>query len=679
MPTASASPEALRQFVATAGPIDASLDTAGSRVRDTAAAWVASGPERGAGIASADDGESLRTVGADWAYTTEWVGLVARRFDEADGAIPTPDGVTIPDDAVFSALVPPPTAAEAEAEAAADAAEWEEMLEDLGISEQALMDDQVDLEELWERYPELAEHWVTAAANSESEAYSAAYVDALGADGVALAALTIDALGRAQHWHDTDEVGTTDLSQEVLAPFTTVVMGGLADEGNADIAEELLVIDGYGDEAWADARALSLIVAHADGPPQFVADAAEAVLRWSDGGPSRPMGQPEGNDLFLTDERLWSEEYLVMEALAGNPEASFLFVTATEDGLYTDNVGLLTTPPGTDFVDRSYRPQDDPDFDTLEAYYQLAGLVIENGYTLYPQDSGDPADMTRANDAFEAAVLEVGNGGLPDTIRRSVAAVAATTEKMEHIAVYGDEFTSLNPETRPDGMSSWEVVDDVQVQEFFAELARDNSEPGSALEIITIGVGAESYSLVEEGMLVDAADGTMDFVDGSVEYGRAGSLWGNLGAGMNMLNDAELSEEAAQDALLDGLVVGAKGVKSITLSTTSVVTGGTSTVVGLVGDQAITLGRDWLDSQSDPELIDLDAHITYANAQVNEQIELVIATNPEVEAAIEASVTDPHAAQRELWSGIRNEILYQMLRYGFRVTPEDYNVTPPTP
>ena len=45
-------------------------------------------------------------------------------------------------------------------------------------------DDQVDLEELWERYPELAEHWVTAAANSESEAYSAAYVDALGADGV---------------------------------------------------------------------------------------------------------------------------------------------------------------------------------------------------------------------------------------------------------------------------------------------------------------------------------------------------------------------------------------------------------------------------------------------------------------------------------------------------------------
>ncbi|QYG91468.1 hypothetical protein HC251_02790 [Iamia sp. SCSIO 61187] len=664
MSEAAASPADLRAFADTADGIDDAITRAGSRLTAAAAAWAASGPAYGSSV-GAGTGAEVTEVARDWAYTTEWVRLVAARFVAADST-PTSFGVVVGDDEHFAGRIPPATEDEAEAEAAALADEWLALLDETGLSEDELAEmagvSVDDAEAMAERFPELRDLLERVEANSALEPFSAAFVEQLGADGVTQTVEAIHLLGEAQFVVGTGDPESTfanaDLSHDLLAPFDRVVLAGLDDDRNQAVADDLLTAD-----TPREIHDLALLLAHGDGAPSFIADAAELVLRYRREDPfSRVPSPPSWNRLYVTDPALNADELLAIRILDRSPEAAFEFVTETDgDGVYTGNADLLVHPPNIDAVEAltGYFDDDMDDQDLRDEYLEAAGGAIEGAFAVWPESPDSPPGTDRAAaDAFGVVVHHTGDGDVPDLVKRSIARVGATTLIMEQIALHGDDASRLH--AGDDAL--WNVDDDV-VRDFFQELAYDNDGPGSALEIISHGVGAYGQRELQAGVDDLVQDGELRYDHMADELDRVGSLWGNLGAGMQELNDDELSAEQRRDALLAGINGGGRALGGA-LITISPATGGTSAAAGLTVYALVEGGTRLGDSLDEPGLVDVDGFKDEARTLTYAQIEAMVEADPELVALLEGEDGDLEGPLATIFGHVDGQMLDKLFEAG---------------
>lgn len=658
MSEAAASPADLRTFADTAEGIVDAISRAGSRLTAAVDAWAASGPAYGRSV-GAGTGPEVTEVAREWAYTTEWVRLVAARFVAADST-PTSFGVVVGDDERFAGRIPPATEGEAGAEAAAMADEWLALLDEHGLTEAPLPEMAAvsvdDAEVLAERFPELRALLERVEANSALEPFSAAFVERLGADGVTQAVEAIHLLGEAQLIAGIHDPGSTfataDLSRDLLAPFDRVVLAGLDDLRNEAVADELLTADDP-----RQVHDLALLLAHGDGAPSFIADAAELVLRYHREDPiGRVPAPPSWNHLYVTDPALNADELLALRILDRSPEAAFELVTETDgDGVYTDNADLLAHPPNIDDVEAltSYYDDELDDQDLRDEYLEAAGGAIENAFAVWPESPDSPPGTDRAAaDAFGVVMHRTGEGDVPDLVKRSIARVGATTSIMEQIALHGDDASRLH--AGDDVL--WESVDDDVVRDFFQELAYDNDGQGSALEIISHGVGAYGQRELQAGVDDLVQDGDLRYDHMADELDRVGSLWGNLGAGMQELNDDQLSAEQRRDALLAGINGGGRALGSA-LITISPATGGTSAAAGLTVYALVEGGTRLGDSLDEPGLVDVDGFKDEARTLTYAQIEAMVEADPELLALLEGEDGDIEGPLATLFGHVEGQML----------------------
>ncbi len=655
--TASASPAVLRRYADAAEAIDDALSTASSRLTTDREAWAGSSPEFGGSVAAGLAGR-VSDAGNDASYTTGWVRLVAGRFEDADSG--SGGVVTVADDARLASLIPPATESEAAEEGEAQARELRELLAENGLDdiddfEGSGLPSEDELDDLVESYPELASLLEEIRANGVAPAYHDAFVGELGADGIEDTLAAIRRYGAGQYGlqsNEGSELAEANLSQDLLRPFDEVVRAGLDADANAGIDEELLDIDSRNAYEVQD---LALLLAHGDGAPQFSARAAETVLRAENHMLLPLMGGPM-NGLYVDDPYLMSGELLAIRALDRSPEASFDFLTRTDaDGNYTDNASLLIRPPNEDYVELIDGYLDGES--AVDEYHRRAGGALENGYSVYPETSGDPNDMFVANDAFEVAIHETGEGDVPDTIKRSLASIAVTSEKMEQIAIFGDDASASY---QRQGDPLWENVDDDAIRDFFQELGYDNEGDGNSLEILSAGIGAYGRIELERG-IAQATEGGEEFEYTQLddEATRVGSLYGNFGAGLREINSDELSAEARRDAILGGLKTGANGISGV-LITISPLTGGSSAVAGLTV-KGLVDGAGYLgDRASEPDEISIDLFKEEARDEVYGTLTELIDANPEARALIDAEGGDTQGPLSTVFNNVDDQLIKKL-------------------
>lgn len=492
MGTSSARLSHLDGFVTDAGPIGDGIDDVRTTGRTRIDDFVDGAGEISVSIDATERLAYIVDYRAEVEHLAAWVAQVAAGFRSIGSSLP--GGTVSADDGALSSLVGEPTILEQEqaAQGQDDARELIAALEEAGIDPSNFSTDQLIFFHEAENYDELYALLQEHADNMWSEDYAQGYFDVINADGIHAVLAVMDSYA-----HDGDGV-VGDVGADILIPFAN---GFATTTGSPDLEQErteLLDIE-YG---W-EVRHLSMLLAGngSSYDPDFLATAADVVLmgdEWypanvddfngdSYGAPPNLYGEPDpawypglnGGPLY-DDLYLNYPELMVLQALGDNVEASHTFTMMSDEHL-----AALVRPEqsGLFFVSGGDRNAEE----VLALAEGWAGDVLVNTFLEAPYGVRDPdnpgeyvqivTDWDAQLDAYDAFLAEVGEGGVPDIIKRDAAStILPYLPEIADVAA----AESLTSAIEEDGRFSRPTL-----VAFFEELAYDEE----AIEIVGANVG----------------------------------------------------------------------------------------------------------------------------------------------------------------------------------------------
>jgi len=421
--TSSADPDRLEAYPGQLATPDDELTTLAADVDEASAAFAAGAGSYGGGFDAAWAGDLVRGLRDESQHLSGWVASVGAAFREAGARGIPPEEL----DSFISSQVGEPTIWEAQkaAEGQQAAEELQAELIALGIDPEDFDPSQFSqLDPSNERFEKLFELMAGIGDHMWSEDFAVGFYDSMDTDGIHTALAVIDNFAV---WMGPGVQAT------LLDPF---VRGWANVSGSVDLTEERRELVATEDPV--DQRHLPLLMS---GPPQaydpvWLADAADRILVTGRGlnqyqypsewpQPLNPGDYPgfSGADWLYDDPTLGVPELVAMRALDGNTEAAWSFASRGDA-----QVDALVHPGEIHISSiRAY-----PEFEDFQAAYEShAGAAIENAFLEAPlltvPDPDDPTQRIPMVDSAESArayndlVEAVGEGDVPDVIKRSVA------------------------------------------------------------------------------------------------------------------------------------------------------------------------------------------------------------------------------------------------------------------
>ena len=606
MGTSSARLSNLDGFVTAAVPIAEGLDAVRTTGRSRIDDFVAGAGEVPVSIDATTALAYVDDYRAEVEHLGAWVGQVAQGFRDIGATVPS-TGLVTADDGALSSLVGEPTILEQEyaAQGQADAHELEEALTEAGLDPDDFSTDQLVFFHEAENYDELYALLQEHADRMWSEDYAQGYFDVLGSEGIAALLATLDSYAHI----GGGPVG--DVGGDLLIPFAN---GFASTTGSPDLAqerEELLDVE----LGW-EVRHLAMLLA-GDGSrydPTFLADAADVVLMgdvwypandddsFSNGYGAQPnlYGDPDpswyrglnGGPLY-DDLYLNYPELMALQALADNVEASLTFTMESPEHMEA----LVHPEPELVFISGGDRDLEE----VLTLTETWAGDVLVNAFLEAPYGVRDPdapggyrqivTDWDAQLDAYDAFMIEVGDGGVPDIIKR-----AAASTLLPYLPDMADVAAaeSLTSAVEDEGRFRRPTLID-----FFEELSYDEE----AIEIFAGQVG-----LWGDAMLLSVPPGELQD-DALTNALRRITLM--TGAAVDGLTANERTRASDHAAFWSGLTKGTSFILSGGAALVPVIAGGPvfwGVTAGISGTAAlINFGLGTYSAGQDPSVPDFDA------------------------------------------------------------------------
>lgn len=551
-----------------AGTLDAALDA--FRSSETDAEFLPYLPAFGA---------TIRALAERGRHTDEWVGDVARAFEEAgqSGHHLWPEGYHLADDSALDALVGQADRAESVAEGQEHAEELEELVERANAGD----------EEAIEAYAEIEALMAEMGGNASDEAYSEALMSQLGTDGITDVTRLIANYGYLDGGEGQPLAGL-DSETALGVPFSEV-FAAASREGIDDIEADLLAIEDGG------RTALAVLLISGNAQPEFTAGAAGRLLPL----PEDHDAQHELTYLLAQYDGTPSAQEYALLALARSDAAAFAFASASEE-----NLSVLLRPYEHLLA---VQGSEDPE--------QLAADALEGGLIHHPA-----ADPTADPDqAIAWMVQDVGDGDIPDVIKRSAARVGVTA--YDHIATNLHETSTVgNP---PPGL---EGVSEEDLEKFFQELSYDDTAAQIAVDGAVAFMRHEVSNGLTEQVRVDG-----ELIPGtatSTETSRVGELFGTIGEGMAL---GDIDEDEQRQLFRDALNRVSAMVEGAALASTPL-TG----PWGPIAAGVIEGGREIAVNQIDGDGVDEDdVYRESLEAPLTDAIARTIYENPDARRALE--------------------------------------------
>ena len=386
-----------------------------------------------------------------------------------------------------------------------------------------------------------------------SEDFAVGFYDSMNTDGIHTVVGVIDTFA-AMGW-------AGGVQQQLLEPFTR---GWANASGSVDLTEERRELLETDDPV--DQRQLALLMS---GPPHaydpvWLADAAERILvtgvdlnraqypydYYMGLGPEEYPGFA-GHDWLYDDPALGIPSAVATRALAGNVEAAWSFASRGEE-----HVEVLVRP---DSLPIPLSSQIFDEYEQLHADLEAnAGKAIENAFLEAPLSTvPDPNDPTRripmvdpdeSAAAYDVLVAEVGEGDVPDVIKRAVARTL-----LPHLHEIGEVAAQ---EASTSAVEEGGLFERAEVVDFFKELGWDEEAAGIVGQQLGIWGTATAQDFVAThpeatpGQIETALD-PVALVTGTAYQG---------------FNETEAAEGAANVALAFGIQQGSSTVSGLSLS-----------------------------------------------------------------------------------------------------------------
>ncbi|MGH9117613.1 MAG: hypothetical protein ACRD0A_06960 [Acidimicrobiales bacterium] len=425
MSTSAADPARLAAYPGQLVDVDDQLTTPANDVDDALEAFVTGAGGYAPGFDANGAGDLVRGLRDESYHLGGWVASVGAAFAEASAL-----GITQAEiDNFISRQVGEPTIAEAQHEAAGAqaAAELREELSGLGLDPDSFDPYQIaELDPFDERYQRVYELMAEIGGDMSNEDFAMGFYDRMNVDGIRTVFGLIDNTAAQPAIYGRDDLEWIgSVQDQVLDPF---VAGWAIASGSIDLTGERrgLLATENPVEQQVLTRLMSGDPARYD--PGWLADAAERILvTGADLNVSTlpAPGQPGfiAAGWFYDEPALGSPELVALRALDGNVEAAWRFV-----GRGQDHVDVLVRPPGLP----GGVPLDIDDYEQLAAQFEIhAAGALEAGFLEAPYttvvDPDDPSrrihlvDPDASIQAYDDLILSVGEGDVPDVIRRSVA------------------------------------------------------------------------------------------------------------------------------------------------------------------------------------------------------------------------------------------------------------------
>ncbi|MGH9117606.1 MAG: hypothetical protein ACRD0A_06925 [Acidimicrobiales bacterium] len=554
MTTSSAEPDRLEAYPGQLASAHDELTTLATDVDEASAGFAAGAGPYGGGFDAAWAGDLVRGLRDESQHLSGWVAGVGAAFREAARLGIAPEKL----DNFISKRVGEPTIWEAqkaaEGQAAAEALQAELLA--LGINP-----DEFDPAQLWALYqPEDQEQFERIYAlmaeigtDMSSEDFAVGFYDSMDTEGIRVVMGVIDTFA-ATGWQGR-------VRQELLEPFAR---GWANASGSVDLTEESRELLDTDDPV--EQRQLALLMtgpAHAY-DPEWLADAAERILvTGADlNRPQYPSESPQGLSQgdypgfadwgwLYDDPALAAPELIATAALDGNVEASWRFASRGDD-----HVEVLVRPGQISIPSNIYTAEHLQELQaTLEDH---AGGAIENAFLEAPLSTvPDPDDPTRqipmvSSDesaaAYDILVAEVGEGDVPDVIKRAVARTL-----LPHLHEIGD--VAVHDANTPEHESGG-LFERGEVVAFFKELGWDEE----AAAIVGEGIGVWSTAVAQDFV---ATHPHASFGDLETAFDPVGLVTGTVYQGFN---ETENAMGAANNALAFGIQQGSSTLSGLTLS-----------------------------------------------------------------------------------------------------------------
>lgn len=538
--SSAARPSELRRLAAVLEERDRQLRGLATDLDGAARAWGAGRP--------LELGDELRSLVRRSSHLIDWLARLAEGFERADGgSLAT---VRVPD----SSLAEPVLGRAGEADARATG------LAHAGLLRRLLNAHEVhaagawpaDWESLAGAYPRIAALLRRLGAGSGDGVYAAAVLDGLGEEGVRRTLVLVEQLGAAQtraRWDRPDlAIVGADLARALLQPFATL----FAAAHRSAVTRTMLPVEGEDQR-----RQLALLGAYGRHPPGWATAAAHTLLVAT--REEAPLAvTPSANGLYEGHPELRSVELAAVRLLHRDPAAALRFVTDPRRG--RGNTAALLHP-------RS--PEPSPGLERLSAE------VLRAGYG---------ARRLAADLAFEQVVAVTAEGGLSDRMRRTVAGLLATGDKVHLLAA--EAADARGAEAR------WSAVTAGQCEDFVAELARDEHTTRLLTGQVTAYAGNQ-VAVALDDLRRHGRAGSASTVFAS-EGDRVGSLYGLLGLGL-----AEVGAEVERRYQLVGgslLTVAGRALRGVVTAGRS--SGPLGVAAGIGIEAAVALGRAALERAS---------------------------------------------------------------------------------